>query len=216
MEYLNAFVTQPSPILQNINLENEIGTSTKPPKILRMEDYPSWEAVEVEYIIPRHENGTSHRLSPNPEADIVRFLREKKMINLFQQSIKSEIFQLLQHNGPCHSIWEALLIKDRGNLDMRKSKMGLLKKEFDIFTMVTGESMPQLIERYCNLVNEMKRLGIDKKEYEYIEKLDYSLSDNWNTFIMIQQPNPIKYARLTLARFIENLGAHELELRKKL
>ncbi|XP_076943092.1 uncharacterized protein LOC143613202 [Bidens hawaiensis] len=172
-----------------------MGTSNKPPKLLRMEDYPSWadkfetyvqtinydawEAVEMEYIIPRNENVTTHRLSQIPKAEKPRFLGEKNMMNLFQQAIKSEIFQLLQHNGSCHSIWEALLNNDRGNPNMRKSKIGLFKKEFDIFVMVKGESMAQLIERYCHLVNEMKRLGIGKQEYEHFHKLANSLSDEW-------------------------------------
>ncbi|XP_076925945.1 eukaryotic translation initiation factor 2 subunit alpha-like [Bidens hawaiensis] len=90
------------------------------------------------------------------------FLKEKKMLKLFQQAIKAEIFQLLQHSGSCYSIWQALLNKDRGNLDMRKSKIAFLKKEVDIFTQVKGESFAQLVERYFYLVNEMKRLKIDK------------------------------------------------------
>ncbi|XP_076933717.1 uncharacterized protein LOC143599703 [Bidens hawaiensis] len=208
-----------------------MGTSNKPPKLLRMEDYPSWadkfetyvqalnyetwNAVEEEYIIPKNENGDNYRLSQIEEHDKPMFLKEKKMLNLFQQAIKAEIFQLLQHNGTCYSIWQALLNKDRGNLDMRKSKMALLKKEFEIFTQVKGESVAQLIELYCHLVNEMKRLCIDKPDYEYIDKLADALPEEWGTLIMIQQSNPVAYDRLNLARFIEKLEAHELELRKK-
>ena len=124
-----------------------------------------------EYIIPRNEIGVSVRMSQVPEADRPNYLREKKMLNLLQQAIKEENFQMLQHNGSCCSIWNALLQKDRGNPDMRKSKMALLNKEFDIFTMIRGETFAQLIERFCHLVNNMKRLGIQKQDYEYIDKL---------------------------------------------
>ncbi|XP_076905606.1 uncharacterized protein LOC143561392 [Bidens hawaiensis] len=205
--------------------------ANKPPKLLRMEDYPSWAdkfetyvqalnyatwtAVEEEYIIPRNENGENYRLSHIADADKDSFLKEKKMLNLFQQSIKAEIFQLLQHSGSCYSIWQALLNKYHGNSNMRKSKIALLKKEFDIFTQVKGESFAQLIERYCYLVNEMKRLKINKPEYEYIDKLADALPDEWGTFIMILQFNPIAYAHLNLASFIEKLEAHDLGLRKK-
>ncbi|XP_076902846.1 uncharacterized protein LOC143557725 [Bidens hawaiensis] len=208
-----------------------MGTLNKPPKLLHMEDYPSWVnkfetyvqalnyetwmGVEEEYIIPKNENGSNYRLSQIAEGDKNQFLKEKKMLNLFQQAIKAENFQLLQHNGSCYSIWQALLNKDRGNFDMRKSKMALLKKEFDIFTQVKGENFAQVVERYCHLVNEMKRLGIDKPDYEYIDKLADALPEECGTFIMIYQSNPVAYARLNLARFIEKLEAHELELRKK-
>ncbi|XP_076926355.1 uncharacterized protein LOC143589488 [Bidens hawaiensis] len=193
MDCLNAFLSQPSALLQNINLENEMGTSNKPPKLLRMDDYPSWAnkfktygqtlnyetwtTVEEDFIIPKNENGENYRLSQIADADKSLFLREKKMLNLFQQAIKAEIFQVLQHNGSCYSIWHALLNKDQGNPDMRKSKIALLKKEFDIFTQVKGESFAQLIERYCYLVNEMKRLKIDKLDYEYIDKLAGALPE---------------------------------------
>ncbi|XP_076911356.1 uncharacterized protein LOC143569279 [Bidens hawaiensis] len=202
MENFSAFVSQPSALLQNLNLENEMGTSNKPPKLLRMEDYPSWAdkfemyvqalnyetwmAVKEEYIISKNENGSNNRLSQIAEGERNQFLREKKMLSLFQQAIKAENFQLLQHNGSCYSIWQAILNKDRGNPDMRKSKMALLKKEFDIFTQVKGETFAQLVERYCHLVNEMKRLGIDKPDYEYIDKLADALPEEWGTFVMIQ------------------------------
>ncbi|XP_076893020.1 uncharacterized protein LOC143544928 [Bidens hawaiensis] len=178
-----------------------MGTANKPPKLLRMEDYPSWAdkfetyvqalnyetwtAVEEEYIIPKNENGESYRLSQIAYADKPLFLKEKKMLNIFQQAIKAKIFQLFQYTGSCYSIWHALLITDRGNPDMRKSKIALLKKEFDIFIQAKGESFAQLIERCCYLVNEMKRLKIDKHDYEYIDKLADALPEEWGTIILI-------------------------------
>lgn len=59
----------------------------------------------------------------------------------------------------------------------------------------------------------MKRMSIDKEESEYIDKLPDALPEDSETFIMIQQSNPIAYAHLTLVRFIQKLEAQELELR---
>ena len=81
--------------------------------------------------------------------------------------------------------------------------------------MIKGESFSQLIESFCHLVNNMKRLNIQKQDYEYIDKLADALPSEWETYIMIQQSNPIQYARLTLASFIEKLEAQELDIRKK-
>ncbi|XP_076911771.1 uncharacterized protein LOC143569849 [Bidens hawaiensis] len=177
--------------------------------------YDTWLAVEEEYIIPKNEIGKNYQLSQIAEDDKVLFIRDKKLLNFFQQSVRAGIFRMLQHNGSCYSIWQALLNKDRGNPNMRKSDMMLLKKEFDIFTLVKGESFDQLIEIYCHLVNEMKTMGNDKPEYEYIDKLADALAEEWEIFIMIQQSNPIAFARLYLARFIKKLEAQELELGKK-
>ncbi|XP_076893716.1 uncharacterized protein LOC143545781 [Bidens hawaiensis] len=230
MDNLNTFVLKPSTLLLNLNLDNEMGTANKPPKLLIVEDYPKWADkfdthiqdgsydtwldAKEEYVIPKNENGTNYLFSEVDEADKSLFIREKKMLNLFQQSIKAEIFQMLQHNGSCYSIWRALLNKGRGNPNMRKSKMAVLNKEFDIFTLVKGETFAQLIERYCHLVNEMKRMGIDKPDYEYNNKLADAFPEEWETFIMVQKSNLVAYVHLTLARFIEKLKAQELELRK--
>ena len=101
---MGGFVVQPGNLVQAINLDNEMGTSNKPPKLLRMEDYPGWAdrfetyvqamnydtwlAVEEEYVIGKNENGTNYRLSQVNEADKPRYLREKKMLNILQQAIK--------------------------------------------------------------------------------------------------------------------------------
>ncbi|KAJ0555595.1 hypothetical protein HanIR_Chr07g0303911 [Helianthus annuus] len=62
----------------------------------------------------------------------------------------------------------------------------------------------------------MKRMGIRKDGSELIDNLiDSSPENEWVTYMLILQSNPIKYARLNLARLIEMLEAHELELRKK-
>lgn len=80
-------------MLQNLNLESEMGTSNKPPELLKMEDYLSWAynfkthvqdvnyntwiAVEEDYIIPKNENGTSYPLSQILKDAKDTFLKEK-------------------------------------------------------------------------------------------------------------------------------------------
>lgn len=51
----------------------------------------------------------------------------------------------------------------------------------------------------------MKHLGIGKLNYECIDKLADAFPEEWETFIMIQQANPVAYAWLKMDRFIEKL-----------
>ncbi|KAJ0614970.1 putative transcription factor interactor and regulator CCHC(Zn) family [Helianthus annuus] len=97
---------------------------------------------------------------------------------------------------------------------MIKSKKALIKKEFDIFTGMKGETTRQLIERYCNLVLEMKRLEITKTNKEWIDKLFDALPyDEWGTYLMMLKNNS-DFVILNLSSFIEKIEAHELELLK--
>ena len=97
---------------------------------------------------------------------------------------------------------------------MIKSKKALIKKEFDIFTGMKGETTKQLIERYCHLVVEMKRLQITKTDEEWIDKLSDTLPyDEWGTYLMMLKNNS-DFVNLNLSAFIEKIEAHELELLK--
>ncbi|KAJ0834755.1 putative transcription factor interactor and regulator CCHC(Zn) family [Helianthus annuus] len=136
------------------------------------------------------------------------------MVSLLQQAVKEEILILLQHNGSAHSIWKELRSKFVGSKEMIKNKMSLLKKEFDLFRGLTTKNTKQIIERYCNLVMNMKRLNITKDNEEWIEKLADALpQDVWGTYLMMLKNKP-EFDNLTLSTFIEQLEAQEMEQRK--
>ncbi|KAJ0843129.1 putative transcription factor interactor and regulator CCHC(Zn) family [Helianthus annuus] len=112
------------------------------------------------------------------------------MISILQQAIKEDILILLQHNGSAHSMWKALKTKFVGSLDMIKNKKSLLKKEFYLFRGLKTENTKMIIERYCNLVVNMKRLDIKKDREEWVEKLADALpQDIWGTYLMILKNN---------------------------
>ncbi|XP_022040508.1 uncharacterized protein LOC110943059 [Helianthus annuus] len=191
-------VTQsPASIMQNVNLENELGTMQKPPKLMSLDEYSGWSGrfknwvqanhlecwikIERKYVPPVDGLNMLKTIASLTDAEQVEFKAEKKMVSILQQVIKEDILVLLQHDDSAQSIWQALEQKFKGSASMIKSKKALIKKEFDIFTGIKGESTKQLIERYCHLVVEMRSSDF----------VNYSLS-----------------------MFIEKIEAHELELVK--
>ncbi|KAJ0471852.1 hypothetical protein HanHA89_Chr15g0600631 [Helianthus annuus] len=98
---------------------------------------------------------------------------------------------------------------------MLKNKMSLMKKEFDLFRGLKSENTKQIIERYCNLVRNMLKLGIKKDTDELIEKLADALPHEIRgTFLMMLRNNRKEYKKLTLGEFIKHLEAQEMEQRK--
>ena len=86
--------------------------------------------------------------------------------------------------------------------------------KFNNFTGIKGESTKQLIERYCHLVVEMRRLKIEKTNEEWIDKLCDALPyDEWGTYLMMLK-NSSDFVNYNLSVFIEKIEAHELELLK--
>ncbi|KAM0066766.1 putative transcription factor interactor and regulator CCHC(Zn) family [Helianthus debilis subsp. tardiflorus] len=102
-----------------------------------------------------------------------------------------------------------------GSDDMFKNKKSLMKKEFDLFRGLKSENTKQIIERYCNLVRNMSKLGIKKDTDELIEKLADTLPhETWGAFLMMLRNNRKEYKKLTLGEFIKHLEAQEMEQRK--
>ncbi|KAF5813971.1 hypothetical protein HanXRQr2_Chr03g0105091 [Helianthus annuus] len=166
-ECYNAFAS-PMTITQNTMLENETGTTQKPPKLLDIDDFSgwvdrfgnwveayhldAWEHIEVEYSRPLGNNKVNIPIRELSAEEKKKYKDEKLIISLLQQAIKEDIFILLQHNGSACSIWNELESKFLGSDDMLKNKKSLMKKEFDLFRGLRNESIKQIIERYCNLL----------------------------------------------------------------
>ncbi|KAJ0904308.1 hypothetical protein HanPSC8_Chr07g0280601 [Helianthus annuus] len=147
--------------------------------------------------------------------DKKKYRDEKLMVSLLQQAIKEDILILLQHDGTAYSIWTELEAKFVGSDDMLKNKMSLMKKEFDLFRGLKSENTKQIIERYCNLMRNMSKLGIKKDTDELIEKLADALPHEiWGTFLMMLRSNKKDYKKMTLGDFIKHLEAQEMEQRK--
>ncbi|MFS7988090.1 hypothetical protein Hanom_Chr11g01030491 [Helianthus anomalus] len=97
---------------------------------------------------------------------------------------------------------------------MIKNKKSLLKKEFDLFRGLKNESTKQIIERYYNLLVNMRRVSINKDNEELIEKLADALPhETWGTYLMMLR-NKKGFSNLTLRKFIEKIEAQEMAQRK--
>ncbi|XP_022019111.1 uncharacterized protein LOC110919139 [Helianthus annuus] len=211
-------------------MENELGTMQKPPKLMNIDEYSGWSGrfktwvqanhfecwrkIESKYVPPMNASGIEKALHQFTPLEQDNFKAEKKMMSILQQAIKEDILVLLQHQDNSQSVWNALKIKFLGSVSMIKSKTTLLKKEFDMFTGMKVETTNQLIERYCHLVVEMKRLSIEKTYEKWVDKLADALPyDEWGTYLLVLKNNQ-EYIGLNLSSFIEKIESHELELKK--
>ncbi|KAJ0690937.1 hypothetical protein HanOQP8_Chr11g0423541 [Helianthus annuus] len=145
----------PASIVQNVNMENELGTMQKPPKLMNIDEYAGWSErfktwvqanhfecwmkIESKYVPPTNGSGIEKTIGSLTPLEQEGFKVEKKMMSIMQQAIKEDIIVLLQHQDNSQSVWNALKVKFLGSVSMIKSKTALLKKEFDIFTGIKGE-----------------------------------------------------------------------------
>ncbi|KAJ0494795.1 hypothetical protein HanIR_Chr12g0601501 [Helianthus annuus] len=230
-EFYNTFATPPAATVtaaETIEIENETGTSQKPPKLMYIEDFKGWQnlfenwvqaykfdawcLLDVDYVKPKNERGIEKALSDYSAVEKLKYTSEKMMISILQQAVKEDIFVLLQHEDTVRSIWLALINKFKGSADMTKNKRALLKKSFDMFVAFEGESTKTTIDRYCHLVQEMRRLEIKKEDGEWVDKLADALPQHkWGTYLLILK-HMRKSESMNLAKFIQKIEEHELDV----
>ncbi|XP_021979316.1 WD repeat-containing protein 87-like [Helianthus annuus] len=172
--FFNAFTSESSEI-------------TNPPTLESIEDYTwwkerfinwakayaheSWFCLEFGYERPKNDKGEELPFKKLPKDDKAEYAAEQRMIALIQTAIRNDIFALLTHDGSSKSVWEALRVKAEWGKQIRKNKIALLKKEFDLFDSLKGETVRQMIERFCHLKIELERFEIVKTREELIDKV---------------------------------------------
>ena len=224
-----ASTSNASAVIQ-MNQDNEMGTTQKPPKLMAIDEFEgwkdkfvnwiqanqfdSWVAVEDGYVWPLDERDQELPMNKFSAVDKAKYVAEKKMISLIQQSVKEDILILLPETETSQELWQALCDKFKGSDEMIKSKKALIKKEFEIFTMIKGETMKQMIDRYCHLMVQMRRHDIKRSTEEQIEKLADALpKGEWTTYLTILKNSP-SWRHFKLSSFIDKLEGHEMELMK--
>ncbi|KAJ0667629.1 hypothetical protein HanPI659440_Chr17g0679901 [Helianthus annuus] len=213
-------------INENIKHDNFYGTHSKPPTLESIEDYTSWKerfinwakayahesrfCLEFGYGKPKDDKGEELPFKRFSRKEKSEFAAEQRMVALIQTAIRNDIFALLTHDGSSKSVWEALRVKAEGGKQIRKNKIALLKKEFDLFDNIKGETVRQMIERFCHLKIELERFKIDKTREELIDKVIEALprADQWQTFIESHDLELQKQSKMTGSSHQQNVGLY--------
>ncbi|KAJ0445352.1 putative transcription factor interactor and regulator CCHC(Zn) family [Helianthus annuus] len=213
--FYNAFTSEDTPITpknatkvisESLSYDNVYGNHQRPPKLMNIEDYhwwferfenwvqayayDSWICLTLGYVKPRNERRELITLKDFTADDKREHSAELRMKTLLQQSIREDIFSLLQYGETSKSIWEALKVKAEGGKDIKKNKISLLKKEFDMFSCMKNETM------------------VDK----LVEALPHE--DDWKTYVIVLK-NDANFDKLTLDQLIEKIEGHDLLIQKQ-
>ncbi|XP_076912158.1 uncharacterized protein LOC143570380 [Bidens hawaiensis] len=184
--------------------ENEAGTTTKPPKLMNWDnDFEEfkWRFKNyiriIDYTLLRPlEQGPHVPITTTPYGQVPKpvtsyddnerkiFNEDHKAFSVLSVCLSREIAQTLRDYITAKGLWDALVSKFEGNTEMRNSKKGLLKGEFNMFNHVQGESVTSLIHRFETLITKIKSAGIDYDQIEINDKWLESLPYTWNSSVI--------------------------------
>ena len=98
------------------------------------------------------------------------------------------------------AIWETLQIAHEGTTQVKKSKIGNLNRQYELFRMAEGETIQDMHTRFTSIINKMYSLGEIVPNGKAVRKLLSILPETWES----------KVEAITEARDLDSLGMDEL------
>ena len=202
-----AFVTNQNQSIQNLLLsENETGSNNRPPKLMHMNEFPTWEERFHTYILGQNtelwlsfttdfnqaleEAGSNAATFADLSVDDKKaYDLEKKAFSILTQALNKDIYHQFVSFKTTKSLWDALKARGQGNAASRKLRHDLLRKEFDGFMCMEKESLEDLTSRYYHLLSEMGNFGVVTTAEEVVTKFADALPVQWIGFLEILKYN---------------------------
>ncbi|KAI3813994.1 hypothetical protein L1987_18733 [Smallanthus sonchifolius] len=207
-----------------LNYDNEIGTPQKPPKLLNVSDYSNWKARFKHYIpiLEGYKHPTYTYLAeevPKPiskldEEETKVYDREKKAHGSITMALTRELFHNFRGYDNSKDLWKALQKRFEGNSDIKKSKRGLLRKQYECFRYLENESIDELISRFCHLQTELKAFDLIYPNEKLVEKFLDVLPPKFEMYTTLMKENS-KFFEMTIDEAIGKVQAHDMNLKRK-
>ena len=123
---------------------------------------------------------------PIPLRGVEMTAEEKKMVKMDLRAYASltlalpmEVLMCVKDYKTAKSLWDHLEIMFAGNNEIKKMKKDTLKYQFETFKHSQGETVTQQIQRFVQLVNELKTYEIKIDTYDLNKKLLHNLPESW-------------------------------------
>ncbi|KAJ0541141.1 putative RNA-directed DNA polymerase [Helianthus annuus] len=217
-----------------LRMEHEVGTTNKPPKMMKVENYLTWKdrfqsfieyqdtrmwiCIEDGYVNPTHNfEGRPRRTEyvNMQDNDKKMYEAEKRALAAIKMSLPDSIKHTFKKYTNSKDMWDALEKRYAGNADVKKNKIDLLKKQFAVFKYMKHESLEDVITRYYHLMSEMDNYEIDcYSDVEKNDKLLDALPTKWDIYTLMIK-GEADYETKELEEVVGKLRAYELSMKKK-
>lgn len=220
---------------QMLKTSNEAGSTNKAPIFTANTNYVEWrqkfEAFisynEPDMMIPlleRYEHprqeGVFEGIAP-PKS--IRALNadekkswdmERKVHSALVMSLSSDVLKMFKHHDIAYDMWQALERRCGGSDKYKKSRLELVKRQYELFDMLENESLNGLFIRYSHLVSELSDGGVKMQVEDINKKLLSALPKKWNHRVMMMEEDE-GVMSMSLDDFIGRLQAYALDMQRK-
>ncbi|XP_020237332.1 uncharacterized protein LOC109817258 [Cajanus cajan] len=110
-------------------------------------------------------------------------------------------------------MWDTLVLTYEGSVEVKRNKLSLLARTYELFEMEESESIQPMFGRFQMIVNELSFLGRTYDNFDHIDKLLRNLPRKWRPQVTALRASK-NLEKLSLEELIGLLKVHELELQQ--
>lgn len=184
---------------------------------VQADDYELWTLIENGPNIPMKEivndEGKKVRVPKSSkeydEDDFKAMEKNARAMKLLIFGLGPEEYQRVSTCDSAKEIWDSLSIAHEGTTQVKQSRIELLMRQYELFSMDNNESIQSMFTRFTLISNELNSLGRKLSNEDLVRKILRILPQSWeNKVIAIQEAKDL--TKLSLDELLGNLQTHEL------
>ena len=132
-----------------------------------------------------------------------------KATNILYCGLSKTEFNRISNCTTAKEIRTLLEVTHEGTSQVKKSRIAMLMKQYQMFTMLPTESITDMFTRFSDLTNPLSALGKKLTTEEMVQKILTSLPPQWNAKTKaIEEANDV--STISFEELIGKLMAHEV------
>nr|KYP35862.1 hypothetical protein KK1_043068 [Cajanus cajan] len=172
-----------------------------------------WDVVEQGNYFPLDQVGNEIPKVQWSEEQKQRFVLNSKARNALMCALSEEEYTKVHNFRSAKHMWDTLALTYEGSLDVKRYKLSLLARKYELFEMEESASIETMFGRFQTIVNKLSFLGRTYDNFHNIDKLLRSLPRKWRPQVTSLRASK-NLEKLSLEELIELLKVHELELQQ--
>ena len=187
--------------------------ASKIPVLRNADDYPLWKEGLYSYfrfidhtMITCLEKGNfqpmlldangnvTNSINEDPEKytkeDREKVARDNKTLGCLELALSPALRRSFPKCETALDLWGHIVARFEGNVELKRNKLALLRKQFDRFSWNVNETIKQMVTRFSTLVQEINTQGGNLTTAELNRKFMDALPTSWLTHIHIIQQLP--------------------------
>nr|KYP47489.1 hypothetical protein KK1_030886 [Cajanus cajan] len=138
-----------------------------------------WDIVEQGNYILLDQASNEKPKEQWTEEQKERFRLNSKARNALMCALSEEEYTKVHSFRSSKQMWDTLALTYEGSLEVKRYKLSLLARKYELFEMEESESIQTMFGRFQTIVNELSFLGRTYDNFDHIDKSLRSLPRKW-------------------------------------